>query len=80
MRSHPVRQFLTKLIAPVPCLLEAAIVLQLALHEYVQASAMAVLLVFNATLGLFHEQRAQATIEALKSRLALWSSVLRDGV
>jgi len=79
VRSHPLRQFLAKFVAPVPCLLEAAIVLQLVLHEYVEASVIAVLLVFNAALGFFHEQRAQATIEALKSRLALWSSVLRDG-
>ena len=78
-RSHPLRQLLAKFVAPVPCLLEAAIVLQLVLHEYVEASVIAVLLVFNAALGFFHEQRAQATIEALKSRLALWSSVLRNG-
>jgi H+-transporting ATPase len=39
-----------------------------------------VLLVFNATLGFFQEGRAQATLAALKSRLALTASVRRDGV
>jgi H+-transporting ATPase len=63
----------------VPCLLEAAIVLQLFLKEYVEASVIAVLLVCNAALGFLHEGRAQATIAPLKSRLALSASVLRDG-
>ena len=76
---HPIRLILGKFIAPVPCLLEAAIVLQLFLGEYIEASVIAVLLIFNAALGFFHEGRAQATIEALKSRLALLASVRRDG-
>jgi H+-transporting ATPase len=61
-------------------MLEAAILLQLALGEYVEASAVAFLLVFNAGLGFFQEGRAQATIEALKSRLAVTASARRDGV
>jgi H+-transporting ATPase len=76
---HPLRSVLGKFIAPVPCLLEAAIALQLVLGEYVEASIIAVLLVFNAALGLLHEGRAQATVKALKSRLALSASVRRDG-
>lgn len=70
---------LGKFVAPVPCLLEAAIVLQLILHEYVEASVIGVLLVFNAAIGFFHEGRAKATLAALKSRLAPNASVLRDG-
>ncbi|MGE5157773.1 MAG: HAD-IC family P-type ATPase [Gemmatimonas sp.] len=73
------RVLLGKFIAPVPCLLEAAIVLQLFLGEYIEASVIGVLLVFNAGLGFFQEGRAQATLAALKSRLALNASVLRDG-
>ncbi len=73
------RQVSGKFIAPVPCLLELAIVLQLVLGEYVEASVIAVLLVFNAALGLLQEGRAQATIDALKSRLALNAVVRRDG-
>ncbi|MCK9920077.1 HAD-IC family P-type ATPase [Microbacteriaceae bacterium K1510] len=76
---HPLRLILSKFIAPVPCLLEAAIVLQLYLHEYLAAGVVAFLLLFNAALSFFHESRAQATLEALKSRLALWASTKRDG-
>jgi H+-transporting ATPase len=70
---------LAKFWAPVPWMLEAAIILQAALHEYVQAAVIAGLLVFNAVLGFFQEGRAQATLAALKSRLALTASVQRDG-
>jgi len=78
--QHPVNRALRKLWAPVPWMLEAAVLLQLALGEYVEASAIAVLLVFNAGLGFFQEGRAQATLEALKSRLAVTASARRDGV
>jgi H+-transporting ATPase len=60
-------------------MLEAAIVLELVLGKYVEAAIIAGLLVFNAALGFFQESRAQATLAALKSRLALNASVRRDG-
>jgi H+-transporting ATPase len=78
--AHPLRMALEKFWAPVPWMLEAAIVLELVLGKYVEAAVMALLLVFNAALGLFQESRAQATLAALRSRLALTASVKRDGV
>jgi len=75
---HPLRRALTKLWAPVPWMLESAIVLEIVLGKYVEAAVIAVLLVFNAALGFFQEGRAQATLAALKSRLALNASVRRD--
>jgi len=76
---HPLGRALTKFWAPVPWMLEAAIVLELVLGKYVEAAIIAVLLAFNAALGFFQEGRAQATVAALKSRLALNASVRRDG-
>jgi len=76
---HPLRLVLGKFLAPVSILLEIAIVLQLALGEYIEGSIIGVLLIFNTAIGFFHETRAQSTIAALKSRLALNASVLRDG-
>jgi H+-transporting ATPase len=76
---HPLRMALEKFWAPVPWMLEAAIVLELVLGKYVEAAIIAGLLAFNAVLGLFQESRAQATLAALKSRLALNASVRRDG-
>src|SRR5271154_5040140 len=78
--AHPLRNALTKFWAPVPWLLEASIVLQVVLHKYLEAAVIAGLLVFNAALAYFQEGRAQATLTALKSRLALNASVRRDGV
>ena len=76
---NPLAMVFEKFWAPVPWMLEAAIVLELVLGKYVEASIIALLLVFNAALGLFQESRAQATLAALKSRLALTASVKRDG-
>ena len=77
--AHPLRNALAKFWAPVPWLLEASIVLELMLHKYYEAAVIAALLVFNAALAYFQESRAQATLAALKSRLALNASVQRDG-
>jgi H+-transporting ATPase len=77
---HPLRTALEKFWAPVPWMLEAAIGLELVLGKYVEAAIIALLLVFNAVLGLLQESRAQATLTALKSRLAWSASVRRDGV
>jgi H+-transporting ATPase len=78
--AHPLRNALAKFWAPVPWLLEASIVLEMGLHKYYEAAVIAALLVFNAALAYFQESRAQATLAALKSRLALNASVERDGV
>ena len=77
--AHPLRNALAKFWAPVPWLLEASIVLEVALHKYSEAAVIAALLVFNAALAYFQESRAHATLAALKSRLALNASVQRDG-
>jgi H+-transporting ATPase len=77
--AHPLRMAVEKLWAPVPWMLEAAIMLEAVLGKYVEAAIIAGLLVFNAALGLVQERGAQATLAALKSKLALSASVRRDG-
>jgi len=77
--AHPLRNALAKFCAPVPWLLEASMVLEIVLHKYYEAAVIAALLVFNAALAYFQENRAQATLTALKSRLALNASVQRNG-
>ncbi len=78
--QHPWRRALEKFWAPVPWMLEAAIVLELALSKYVEAAVIAGLLLFNAVVSLVQEGRAQHTLAALKARLSLTASVRRDGV
>jgi H+-transporting ATPase len=77
---HPVRRVVDKLWAPVPWMLEASIVLQLGLHKWSGAAVITALLLFNAAIGFIQEGKAQATLAALKSKLALNASVKRDGV
>jgi H+-transporting ATPase len=78
--SHPARRAIEKLWAPIPWMLEAAILLELVLGKFVETGIIALLLLFNAALSFLQEGRAQATLAALKSRLALTATVRRDGV
>jgi H+-transporting ATPase len=75
---HPLRRALGQFWAPVPWMLEAAVLLEVALGKYAEAAIIFLLLAFNAGLGFLQEGRAQATLDALKSRLALNASVKRD--
>ena len=77
--ENPLLRALAKFWSPIPWMLEAATILELVLGKYVEAGIILVLLVFNAALGFFQEGRAQATLAALKKRLALTASVHRDG-
>jgi len=77
--AHPLMNALGKFWAPVPWLLEVSVGLELVLHKYFEAGIIAGLLIFNAVLAFLQEGRAQATLKALKSRLALNASVCRDG-
>jgi H+-transporting ATPase len=60
-------------------MLEAVILIELGLHNNMEAAVISVLLIFNAALSYFQESRAQATLSALKSRLSLTATVRRDG-
>ena len=78
-RTHPWRLLLTKFWAPVPWMLEATVALQLALGKADEAIVIAMLLVLNALLGFFQEQRANQALALLKQRLSVTARVLRDG-
>ncbi len=71
--------FLGHFWAPVPWMLEAAVVLQALIGEYLEACVIAGLLLFNAALSFVQGERAEAALNALKTRLALTASVRRDG-
>lgn len=73
------RVFAAKFWAPVPWMLEAAAILQIGLHEYVEAGVVGGLLLFNASLAFLQESRAGTALAALKQRLAPTALVRRDG-
>jgi H+-transporting ATPase len=79
-KAHPLKEFAKRFWAPVPWLLEATIILQLFLHENVEAAIIAGLLVLNATLSLLQEGRAQKALALLRQQLRVVARVRRDGI
>jgi H+-transporting ATPase len=77
-KRHPVLAFLGKFWAPVPWLLEVTVVLELLLHKRTEAVIIGILLLFNASLSLFQEQKTQNALAALRKRLPVRTRVLRD--
>jgi H+-transporting ATPase len=71
--------FLAKFWSPIAWMLEAAIILQLWVTQYIEAGVIGGLLLFNATLGFIQEGRAEAALAALKKRLAATALIRRDG-
>ena len=78
-RRRPWRDFLAKLWGPVPWMLEAVVVLQLALGKNDEAAIIVLLLVINALLGFLQEARANRALALLKARLTVQARVRRDG-
>ncbi|NNM98063.1 MAG: plasma-membrane proton-efflux P-type ATPase [Candidatus Dormibacteraeota bacterium] len=79
VRPDRVRMLAGKFWAPVPWLLELAVLLELVLGDYVQSLVFAVLLIFNAVLAFAQEGRAQQAVELLRKRLTVTARVRRDG-
>ena len=61
-------------------MLEATVVLQLAVGERLEALMIIVLLLLNVCLGVFQEARANAALALLRQRLSPKARVRRDGV
>ncbi len=63
----------------VPGMLEAAIAIDLYLGNWIQATVIAGLLVFNAGLGFYQQNKAQRALGLLRQRLTVKARVRRDG-
>ncbi len=77
--AHRVRRLLHTVIGPVPLLLEAAVVLEVVAGHVPEAVIIAVLILFNAVLGVVQEGRARDALAALRQRLAISARARRDG-
>jgi H+-transporting ATPase len=77
-RRHLLRKLASKLIGPVPYLLEAAVVLELAAGKVTEAIIVGALVVFNGLLSFVQEGRAANALSLLRSRLAVHARVRRD--
>ncbi len=78
-RPSPLRELAGKFWAPVPWMLEAAVVLEILLGKNVEAGVIAGLLVFNAALSFFQEKQAQQALALLRQQLTIQVRVMRDG-
>jgi H+-transporting ATPase len=64
---------------PIPWMIEIAAILSAILGNWSDLTVIILMLVINAALGFFQEFKAGNAIEALKEKLALHATVLRDG-
>ena len=79
-RPRPVLLFLKKLWGPVPWMLEIILLLELFIGHSTQATIISLLLVFNALISFYQENRSQNALALLKNKLSIFVKVRRDGI
>jgi H+-transporting ATPase len=77
-RKHPFLGLMRKFWSPVPWMLEVTIILQTLLGKIDEAAVIAALLVLNAILSFFQEDRANKALALLRTRLDVIARVKRD--
>lgn len=77
-KVHPLKRVARHFWAPIPWMLEATIILQLAIGQRLTALLIAALLALNVLLGTIQEGRTEAALALLKQRLTLKSRAKRD--
>jgi H+-transporting ATPase len=76
--SH-LRKFLGYFWGPIPWMIEAAVVMSAIIQHWPDFAFILMLLMLNAVVGFWQENKAGNAIELLKKKLALNAKVLRDG-
>ena len=78
-KINPVTKFLRKFWGITPWMLEITILLEWILGKYLEMFVVSGLLVFNVLLGFFQEEKANAALALLKTKLKANARVKRDG-
>ncbi|MDM7999554.1 MAG: plasma-membrane proton-efflux P-type ATPase [Dehalococcoidia bacterium] len=78
-KANPALLFAMRFWGITPWMLEAALVLTWFLGKHLEFYLILGLLFFNAALGFFQENRANAALQVLKRRLEIKARVKRDG-
>jgi H+-transporting ATPase len=78
-RRSVVLEFLSHFWAPIPWMIEAAVVLTAVTARWADFGIILALLALNGLVGFWEEHQAANAIEALKQRLAKQARVKRDG-
>ena len=72
-------KFLKYFWGPIPWMIEVAIILSAIIKHWEDFAIILALLLINAVVGFWQENKAENAIELLKQKLALKARVLRDG-
>ncbi|MGZ4944476.1 MAG: HAD-IC family P-type ATPase, partial [Halobacteriota archaeon] len=78
-RVNPLIKFLSYFWGPIPWMIEVAVVLSAVIQHYEDFFIILALLLLNAVVGFWEENKAANAIGLLKRKLAVNARVLRDG-
>ncbi|MCD1295094.1 plasma-membrane proton-efflux P-type ATPase [Methanocella sp. CWC-04] len=78
-KANPIIKFLRNFWGPIPWMIEAAAILSLIIQHWEDFVIISLLLLINAGVKFFQENKADNAIELLKKKLALKARVKRDG-
>lgn len=77
-RKNPLRKFLNFFWGPIPWMIEAALLISIAIQHWQEFAIILVLLMINGLVGFYQENKADNTIDLLKEKLSYKANVLRD--
>lgn len=77
-KISPLKKFLGYFWGPIPWMIEVAIILSAIIQRWEDFLIISILLLLNAVVGFWQENKADNAIELLKKRMALRARVLRD--
>jgi H+-transporting ATPase len=78
-KISPLRKFFGYFWGPIPWMIEAAVVMSAIIQHWPDFAIILMLLMLNAVVGFWQENKADNAIELLKQKLAPNARVLRDG-
>jgi H+-transporting ATPase len=78
-KVNPILKFLGYFWGPIPWMIEAAVVMSALIQHWPDFGIILMLLMLNAVVGFWQENKADNAIELLKQKLAPEARVLRDG-
>ena len=76
---NPIVKFLTYFWGPIAWMIEIAAILAAAIGDWTDFAIITTLLVLNAVVGFWEENKAQNVVALMKQKLAIGSRVLRSG-